>query len=68
MLHLPIGQATKTKHWPVYAFTRARPPLARREYGFRAWTSKNYQDARFYIYGGGPFFKDGPLLTMQQDF
>jgi len=68
MSYLPIGQAAKTEHWSIYASTRARPSLARREYGFRAWTSKDYQEARFYIFGCGPFFKDDPLLTMQQDF
>ena len=40
--------------------------LARHEYGFRAWTSKDYQKARFYICGCGSFFKDDPLLTMSK--
>jgi len=65
MSHLPISQAAKIEHWPVYASTRTRSPLARREYGFRAWTFKDYQEARFYIYGCGSFFKDGPFSTMQ---
>jgi len=43
MSHLPIDQVAKTEHWLVYASTRARLPLARREYGFRAWTFKDYQ-------------------------
>jgi len=68
MSHLPIGQAAKTEHWLVYSSTRARSPPVRREYGFCAWTSKDYQEARFYICGCGLFFKDGPILTLQQDF
>jgi len=36
MSHLPIGQAVKTEHWLVYASTRAKSPLVRREYRFRA--------------------------------
>jgi len=67
MLHLPISRAAKIEHWLVYASTHARSPLARHEYGFRAWTSKDYQEARFYICGCGLFFKDGPFLIMQQD-
>jgi len=68
MSHRLIGQAVKTEHWLVYASTGARSPLARREYGFRAWTFKDYQEARFYICGCRPFFKDDTLLTLQQDF
>ena len=36
MSHLPICQAGKTKHCLVYVSTRARSPLARREYRFRS--------------------------------
>jgi len=45
MSYLLIGQAVKTGHWPVYASIRAISPLARRGYGFRAWTFKDYQEA-----------------------
>ena len=43
MSHLLIAQVGKTEYWLVYASTRARSSLARRKYGFRIWTLKDYQ-------------------------
>jgi len=63
MSHLPIGQAAKTEHWPAYASTRASPPLARHDYRFCAWTSKDYQKAQFYICSCGPFSKMAHFLS-----
>jgi len=45
MSHVPIDQVAKAEHWLLYASTRARSPLTRREYRFRAWSFKDYQEA-----------------------